>query len=68
MGSPLDTFHNPIVLSADPDAKYFPSGENTTLHTWEEWPIKVFINSPLDTLHNPTVLSEDPDAKYFPFG
>ena len=29
--SPLDTLHTPIV--SDPDAKYSPSGENTTLLT-----------------------------------
>ena len=29
--SPLDTLHTPIVLSIDPDAKYSPFGENTTL-------------------------------------
>ena len=31
MRSPLDTLHIPIVLSQDPDAKYPPFGENTTL-------------------------------------
>ena len=31
--SPLDTLHTPIVLSLDPDAKYSPFGENTTLKT-----------------------------------
>ena len=25
---PLDALHNPIVLSEDPDAKYFLSSEN----------------------------------------
>ena len=33
MRSPLDTFHKPIVLSIEPDAKYSPSTENTTLDT-----------------------------------
>ena len=33
MRSPLDTLHSPIVLFLDPDAKYSPSGENTTLVT-----------------------------------
>ena len=66
--SPLYTLHTPIVLSADPDAKYSPSGENTTLKTILEWPVRVFIRSPLDTLHTPIVLSIDPDAKYSPFG
>ena len=66
--SPLDTLHTPIVLSADPDAKYSLFGENTTLETHLEWPVRVLISSPLDTLHTPIVLSEDPDAKYSPFG
>ena len=65
--SPLDTLHTPIVLSADPDAKYSPFGENTTLVTQSECPVRVLIRSPLDTLHTPIVLS-DPDAKYSPFG
>ena len=68
MRSPLDTLHNPIVLSSDPDAKYSPFGENTTLETQPEWPVRVLIRSPLDTLHTPIVLSLDPDAKYSPFG
>ena len=33
MGSPLDTLHNPIVPSLDPDAKYSLSPENTMLFT-----------------------------------
>ena len=66
--SPLDTLHTPIVLSPDPDAKYSPFGENTTLVTIDEWPVRVLIRSPLDTLHTPIVLSPDPDAKYSPFG
>ena len=66
--SPLDTLHTPIVLSADPDAKYSPFGENTTLKTNDECPVRVLIRSQLDTLHTPIVLLEDPDAKYSPFG
>ena len=31
---PLIKLHTPIVLSADPDAKNYPSGENTTLVTY----------------------------------
>ena len=65
---PLDTFHIPIVVSPDPDAKYSPYGENTMLRTQSEWPLSVFIRSPLDTFHSPIVLSSDPDAKYSPFG
>ena len=67
MHSPLDTLHTPIVLSLDPDAKYSPFGENTTLQTPSEC-ARVFIRSPLDTLHTLIVLSRDPDAKYSPFG
>ena len=64
--SPLDTLHTPIV--SDPDTKYSPFGENTTLKTQLECPVRVFIRSPLDTLHTPIVLSIDPDTKYSPFG
>ena len=62
--SPVDTLHTPIVLSLNPDAKYSPFGENTTLKTQSEWPVRVLIHSPLDTLYTPIVLSADPDAKY----
>ena len=68
MHSPLDTLHNLIVLSADPEAKHSPFGENSTLKTQDECPVRVFILSPLDTLHTPIVQSLDPDPKYSPFG
>ena len=68
MRSPLDTLHTPIVLSSDPDAKYSPFGENTTLKTEPECPMRVLMRSSLDTLHTPIVLLLDPDAKYSPFG
>ena len=55
--SPLDILHTPIVLSADPDAKYSPFGENITLKTDDGWPRRVLIRSPLDTLHTLIVLS-----------
>ena len=63
----LDTLHTPISLK-DPDAKYSPFGENTTLKTQGEWPVRVFIRFPLDILHTPIVQSKDPDAKHSPFG
>ena len=56
------------MWSLDPDAKYSPFGENTTLLTIDECPVRVLIRSPLDILHTPIVQSEDPDAKYSPFG
>ena len=65
MNFPFNTFHIPISFE-DPDAKYSPSDEKTTLQTSEEWHIKVLIRFPL--LHTPIVLSDDPDAKYSPFG
>ena len=68
MRSPSYTLHTMIVLSEDPDAKYSPFGEYTTLKTESECPLRVLIRSPLDTLHTPIVLSLDPDAKYSPFG
>ena len=63
---PLYTLQTPIVLSWDPDAKYSPFGEKTTLNTQSEWRERILILSPLDTLHTPIV--SDPDAKYSPFG
>ena len=53
--SPLDTLQTPIVKSFDPDAKYSPLGENTTLKTESECPLMVLILSPFDTLHTPIV-------------
>ena len=63
MRSPLDTLHIPIILSRDPEAKYSPLGENTTLMTVSECPMRVLMRSPLDILHTPIVLSRDPEAK-----
>ena len=64
MRSPL---HTTIVQSLDPDAKYSPSGENTTLKTESQWPLMILMHFPLHTFHSLIVLS-DPDAKYSPFG
>ena len=68
MRSPLDTLHTQIVKSSDPDTKYSPFGENTTLFIQEKCPIRVLMRSPIDTLHKPIVLSSDADANCFPFG
>ena len=68
MRSPLDSLHKPIVLSEDPEAKYSPFGENTTLSIKDKWPLRLLMHSQLVTLHKFIVLSEDPDAKYSPFG
>ena len=38
--SPLDTLHNPISFT-DPEARYSPFGENTTLLTPFEWPVSL---------------------------
>ena len=56
------------MSSCDPDAKYYPLGENTTLLTGKRWPVSVLIRSPLEIFHIPIVLSKDPEANYFPFG
>ena len=48
--------------------KYSSFGENTTLKTLSECPVRVMMRSPFDTLHTPIVLSAVPDAKYSPFG
>ena len=57
-----------IVSSLDPEAKYSPFGENTTLKTQEECPVKVFIHFPVDNIHTHIFLSQDPDAKVSPLG
>ena len=63
MRSPVDTFHKPIVISPDPDDKYSPFDEKTTLKTISECPVRVLIRSPLDTFHKPIVVSPDPNTK-----
>ena len=68
MRSPLDKFHKPIVLSPDPEAKYYPSHENTTVLTISECPIKVLMRCQFDIFHTLIVLSQDPEAKYSPSG
>ena len=52
MRSPLYTLHTPIVQSLDPDAKYSPSDENTTLKTYRKCPVRILSYSLLDTFHN----------------
>ena len=64
----LDILHTSIVLLIDPNAKYYPFGENTTLKTDDEWPMRFLIRFPLDTLHTSIFLLTDPDAKYSPSG
>ena len=67
ISSQLDIFHTPIVQSQDPEAKYSPSGENTTLLTTSSWPVRVLMCSLLDTLHT-LIYIKDPEAKNSPFG
>ena len=66
----FDSFSAPYTPYSDfserSRRKYSPFGENTTLQTLLECPVRVLIRSPLDTLHTPIV--SDPDAKYSPFG
>ena len=45
MRYPLDIFHNPIVLSSDPDTKYSPFLENATQFTYQKWPSRLLRNS-----------------------
>ena len=72
---PLDTLHTSIVFHLDPDAKYSPFGENTTLVIDDKQPARilirfllVLIRFPLDTLQTFIVLSIHIDIKYSPFG
>ena len=66
MHSPLYVFHNLIVLSLDPEAKYFFFSDNTMLFTAPRWPLRVLMSFPLEKFHNPIVPSADPDAKLSP--
>ena len=50
MSYPLYTLHTPIVLSPDPEAKYSPPGENTTLKTQLECPLRVLMSYPLKSI------------------
>ena len=68
INSPLDTLHIPIIVDKDPDAKYSPSGENTTLLNKLLELSKILIYSQLDILHNLIVVFPNPEAKYSPFG
>ena len=63
----LDALQMIILLSVDPDAKYYPSPENVKLYTPKECSERVSICYPQDTLHNKILQSFDPDAKYSPF-
>jgi hypothetical protein len=56
------------VLSALPEAKYLPSGENATERTDELWPCRVVTSFCDFTLQSLTVLSKLPEAKYLPSG
>ena len=64
----VNTLQIPIVESRDPEAKYNPFGENTTLVIMFLWPYRVLIHYCVDTLHTRIVLSVDPEAIYSPFG
>ena len=68
MRSPDYTLQRPIDLSLDPEAKYSPLGENTTLKTILACPRRVLIFFCEDTLHKIIVLFLDPDTKHFPHG
>ena len=57
MCSPFGTLHKTIVKSMDPDAKYSPFGENSTVFTKEESVVRVLRCYPLDTFHKIIVLS-----------
>jgi hypothetical protein len=56
------------VLSALPEAKYLPSGENATEQTYELWPCSVVTSFCNSTLQSLTVLSSLPEAKCLPSG
>src|SRR4051812_29714199 len=66
--SDLATFHSLTVLSSEPDAIHWPSGEKATALTQREWPRSVFSRPPVVASHNLTVQSREPDAIHWPSG
>ena len=56
MRSPLDTFHTPIVQSFDPEAKYSPFGENTTLFIREKWISRTYEHIKIFSMSNIYIL------------
>ena len=65
---PVDTSHNWIGPSRDPDASVFPSGEKATLNPESRFPLGKARDWPVATSHSLTVLSTDPEASVFPSG
>ena len=56
-----------MVLSLEPDAMLFPSGENATEVTQLVCPVRGLPNcSPVSASHKHMVLSVEPDAILFP--
>ncbi len=65
---PDSIFHNLMVSSSEPEARYFPSGLNRTEVTSFVWPLNVLMFSPVLASQSLIVSSSDPEAIYFPFG
>lgn len=60
--------HSLTVLSKDPDAIHFPSGNHFTDSTKLMCPFSVFVHLPVCAFHTRTEPSEDPDAICFASG
>jgi hypothetical protein len=56
------------VISSDPDARVWPSGENATAQTIFEWPMSVQRVTPVVESQSLIILSSDPDARVSPSG
>ena len=65
---PVSADQSRTVLSKDPDATSFESGENATDLTQPSWPSSVCCNVPVSADQSRTVLSKDPDATSFESG
>ena len=68
MRPPVYILHTTIECSQEPEAKYFPLGENVMLFREDLSPVRVFMSFQLDTLHIPIIWFEYTDAKYSSLG
>ena len=66
--SPLIILHKTIVISSDPDAKYYPFGENATFKTGKEWPVRVLMNFKVDKFSSFKMLDTDLGFSFYSLG
>jgi hypothetical protein len=56
------------VLSADPVASNWPSGEKRTARTQSVWPLMTLSAEPSETFQSRAVVSSEPEASVWPSG